>query len=82
PDGVADGLIAPAEDAMDAIAEIETKKMEAINAQQLATTRTAYMVMLSGIAVVLMIAIFLGWALTRAIAAPVSVMTRAMRRLA
>jgi len=82
PDGVADELIAPAEDAMDAIAEIEAKKMETINTQQLATTRTAYTVMLSGIAVVLLIAIFLGWALTRAIAAPVSVMTRAMRRLA
>ncbi|WP_374574337.1 methyl-accepting chemotaxis protein [Phenylobacterium sp.] len=82
PDGVADGLIAPAEDAMEAILEIETKHMAAINAEQKATARTAYTVMLSGIAVVMLIAIVFGWMLTRAIARPVSVMTRAMRRLA
>ncbi|MFN3521768.1 MAG: methyl-accepting chemotaxis protein [Phenylobacterium sp.] len=82
PDGVADELIAPAEDAMDAIVEIETKRSADISAMQQATTRKAYVVMLSGVAVVLLIAVVLGWALSRAIAGPVSMMTRAMRRLA
>jgi methyl-accepting chemotaxis protein len=80
--GVADELIAPAEDAMDAIAEIETKRMADINALQQSTTRQAFIAIAAGISTVLLIAIVLGWTLSRAIAGPVSLMTRAMRRLA
>jgi methyl-accepting chemotaxis protein len=80
--GVADELIAPAEDAMDAIAEIETKRMADINALQQSTTRQAYIAIAAGISTVLLIAIVLGWLLSKAIAGPVSLMTRAMRRLA
>ena len=82
PDGLADDLITPAEDAIEAIADIEAKAMASTHANQVATTRTANTVILSGIAFVLLIAVALGWMLTAAIARPVSAITRSMRRLA
>ena len=82
PDGLADELITPAEDAMNAIAELEAAEMKAITADQLSATRTAYIAILSGIGFILFMSVALGWALSRAIADPVAAMTRAMRRLA
>jgi methyl-accepting chemotaxis protein len=82
PDGKADGLIAPAEDGMEAILESETKALELLQAKQIAATRFADISLAVGMAVALMIAIGLAWLLTRTIAGPVAAMTRAMRKLA
>ncbi len=82
PDGTADGLIAPAEDGMEAIVEAEVAMMETLGAKQVAATRFAYLSLAIGISLAVLIAVTLGGVLTRTIGGPVSAMTRAMRKLA
>ena len=82
PDGTADAVIGPAEDAIEAVQTAVTRETEQLQAQQIAATRSAYVSLAAGLALAVMIAIGLGMLLTRMIAAPVTAMTAAMRRLA
>ncbi|MBI1200068.1 MAG: HAMP domain-containing protein [Phenylobacterium sp.] len=82
PDGVADGLIAPAEDGIAALFETQSKRMDALAADQTAVTRIANLSLAGCILFGLLIAAALGVLLTRAIARPVTALTEAMRRLA
>ena len=82
PDGLADQLISPVEDAMDAVVQAEMAKMEELQQVQIDSTRMAYASLVIGLALAVMIAIGLGFLLTRMIAGPVNAMTAAMRRLA
>ncbi|HQT51993.1 MAG TPA: methyl-accepting chemotaxis protein [Phenylobacterium sp.] len=82
PDGAADGLIAPAEDGIEAIFDSETKRLAGLAARQTAITRSAYLTLAAGLFLGLLIAVAVGLWLTRAIARPVTAMTRAMRLLA
>ncbi|HVK42370.1 MAG: mcpA [Phenylobacterium sp.] len=82
PDGLADQLIAPVEDAMEAVLEAEIAKMEQLQQVQVDSTRNAYGSLIIGLALAVLIAIGLGFLLTRMIAGPVNAMTAAMRRLA
>jgi len=82
PDGAADGLIAPAEDGIEALYEATNKRMETLVARQAAVTRTAYITLAACIGLAVLIATALGVLLTRAIARPVTALTEAMRKLA
>ncbi|WP_332765418.1 methyl-accepting chemotaxis protein [Phenylobacterium sp.] len=82
PDGLADTVITPAEDAMDAVVEAETAKLAVLQTQQVASSRSAYTWLMLGLALAMTIAVALGGLLTRTIARPVTAMTAAMRRLA
>ncbi|WP_309646520.1 methyl-accepting chemotaxis protein [Phenylobacterium sp.] len=82
PDGLADTVITPAEDAMDAVVEAEVAKMTLLQEQQVQSSRSAYTWLTLGLALAMLIAVGLGWLLTRTIALPVTAMTAAMRRLA
>jgi len=82
PDGLADKVISPAEDAMDAVIAAEVAKMAAQEKMQADATRNAYASLIVGLAMAVLIASGLGLLLTRTIAQPVNAMTRAMRRLA
>ncbi|WP_374660179.1 methyl-accepting chemotaxis protein [Phenylobacterium sp.] len=82
PNGSADAVISPAEDAIEAVQTAVTKEAEQLQAQQISATRSAYINLAGGLGLAVMIAIGLGMLLTRMIAAPVTAMTAAMRRLA
>ena len=82
PDGLADKVISPAEDAMDAVVASEMAKMDRLQQVQVNSSRAAYMALAIGLALAVLIAVGLGWLLTSMIAAPVSAMTGAMRKLA
>jgi methyl-accepting chemotaxis protein len=82
PDGLADQLIAPVEDAIDGVQSIESKQMADLQDQQIASMRAAYISLAAGIGLAVLIAVGLGWLLSRMIAGPVTQMTAAMRRLA
>ena len=82
PDGLADQVISPVEDAMDAILAAEMAQMEKLQQLQVTSTRNAYASLVVGLTLAVMIAIGLGMLLTRMIAGPVNAMTAAMRRLA
>ncbi|MDO9433581.1 MAG: methyl-accepting chemotaxis protein [Phenylobacterium sp.] len=82
PDGLADQLISPVEDAMDAVVQSEMAKMDELQQVQINSTRNAYASLVIGLALAVMFAIGLGLLLTRMIAGPVNAMTAAMRRLA
>jgi methyl-accepting chemotaxis protein len=82
PDGAADGLIAPAEDGIEALFEVKSKEGEALEARQAEVTRTAYLTLAGCILLAALIAAGLGMLLTRAIARPVTQLTEAMRKLA
>jgi methyl-accepting chemotaxis protein len=82
PDGVADDLIAPAEDGIAALYGTQVRHMEALAARQAAVTREANLWLAGCIAFAVLIAAALGVLLTRAIARPVTALTEAMRKLA
>lgn len=82
PDGAADGVIAPAEDGIEALIERQTTALQAHEVQQARLERLAFASLGAGIVGGMLIAVGLAWLLTRAIAGPVSAMTAAMRRLA
>ncbi|WP_334164836.1 HAMP domain-containing protein, partial [Phenylobacterium sp.] len=82
PDGAADGLIAPAEDGIEALYEATNTRMETLVARQASVTRTAYITLAACIGLAVLIATALGVLLTRAIARPVTALTEAMRKLA
>jgi len=82
PDGLADKLIAPAEDAIDAVLEAEIKSMATLQDSQVATTNSAYVSLAIGLGMAVLIAVGLGWLLSKMIASPVNAMTATMRRLA
>ena len=81
-DGRADQLIGPAEDAIDALIEAERAQLTANEARSEAAAQMVGMVVIGGLIISALLAIGVGLALTRMIAAPVTRMTDAMRRLA
>ncbi len=82
PDGVADGLMDPIEQAIDAIIETEAKDNAETSGYMHSNINTATMAIYSGLAVALAIAVGLGWLLTRLVAKPIRELTAAMGRLA
>jgi methyl-accepting chemotaxis protein len=82
PDGIADGLIAPAEDGIAALYDNETKRLDRLAEQNAKVVRSAYMTLAGCIALAVLIAGGLGMLLTRVIAGPVTALTTAMRKLA
>jgi methyl-accepting chemotaxis protein len=82
PDGLADELITPAEDGIEALFEQKVKERDALDAQQSKVTRDAFLTLAACIALAVLIASALGMMLTRAIAKPVTALTDAMRKLA
>ncbi|WP_312160568.1 methyl-accepting chemotaxis protein [Phenylobacterium sp.] len=82
PDGAADSVIAPAEDAMDAVQAAMTEEMTRLQVQQIKASNTATASLAIGLTLAVLIAVGLGWLLSKMIAAPVTAMTAAMRRLA
>ncbi|NEX94745.1 methyl-accepting chemotaxis protein, partial [Caulobacter sp. 17J65-9] len=82
PSGAADGLMAPAEDAIDEIVKLEKAREAAIGAAHERAVKTADLVLYVGLAGAVAIAAAMGWLLARAIARPVVAMTGVMRRLA
>ena len=81
PDGVADGLMAPIEDTIDAIIEAETKANAVYTAETASNIQIATVAMYSGLAVSLALAVALGLLLTRLVATPIRQLTVAMGRL-
>ncbi|MCL4716054.1 MAG: methyl-accepting chemotaxis protein [Hyphomonadaceae bacterium] len=80
--GVADQLIAPAEEGVDAlIADVQAELAE-LQARSESAAFTAGAVMLGGLLLAALLSVGIGVALTRGIAGPVTQMTAAMRRLA
>ena len=82
PDGPADKLMSPIEDAIDAIIEVETKANAAYTAETASNIKIAIMAIYAGLGVALVIAVGLGLLLTRLIAKPIRDLTAAMGRLA
>jgi len=82
PDGPADQLIAPVETAISAVIDAESKQMAQLQEQQVRSTQGAYISLIVGIGLAVLIAVGLGWLLSRMIAGPVNAMTATMRRLA
>jgi len=80
--GVADGLIAPAEDGIDAMIEAERAAVEDLQARSEAAANTVGIVIVGGLLLSVLLSIGIGLLLTRGIARPVTLMTSAMRRLA
>ena len=82
PDGVADGLMDPIEEAIDAIIETEAKDDAETNGYMHSNINTATWAIYGGLAVALAIAVGLGWLLTKLVAKPIRELTEAMGRLA
>jgi methyl-accepting chemotaxis protein len=82
PNGSADGLIAPAEDGIEAIFQAQTQRLQGLADHQARVTRNAYASLAAGISLGVLASLALALLLTRAIARPVTAMTAAMRRLA
>ncbi|HEY8616801.1 methyl-accepting chemotaxis protein [Phenylobacterium sp.] len=82
PDGLADELITPAEDGIEALFEQKGKQRDALDAKQDKVTSQAFITLGACIALAVLIASALGMLLTRAIARPVTALTDAMRQLA
>src|SRR5690606_23975776 len=81
-DGVADQLIAPAEDGIDALIADVQAELQQLEARSEAAAVTAGAVMLGGLFLAALLSVGIGAVLTRGIAGPVTQMTNAMRRLA
>ena len=81
-DGVADQLIAPAEDGIDALIADVQAELQQLEARSEAAAVTAGAVMLGGLLLAALLSVGIGAVLTRGIAGPVTQMTNAMRRLA
>ncbi len=82
PNGLADSVMGPAEDGIEALYDSETKKVELQAQRQATVTRNAYLALAGGIGLAVMLAIGVGVLLTRAVAGPVTALTGAMRQLA
>ncbi|BCH29614.1 chemoreceptor McpA [Mesorhizobium sp. L-8-10] len=82
PDGPADALIAPIEDALDSVIELGTTANQASSAQQQVEVDRASVALYVGLVAALLIAAGVWWLLTRLIAAPINALTAAMGRLA
>jgi methyl-accepting chemotaxis protein len=82
PDGLADSVMGPAEDGIEALYKSETTKVEAQAKRQATVTRNAYLALGGCIGLAVLIAIGVGAMLTRAVAGPVTALTAAMRQLA
>ncbi|MGE0740991.1 MAG: methyl-accepting chemotaxis protein [Hyphomonadaceae bacterium] len=80
--GVADQLIAPAEDGIDALIELEQATLAELQTASESAARMVTLVVIGGLIVSALLAIGVGLLLTRLIARPVTQMTDAMRRLA
>lgn len=81
-DGSADGFIAPAEEAIEALKEMSGARVDAAKAAQDRATATAGYVLMGGIALASLLAVIMGWLLSRAIGRPIVQMTGVMGRLA
>jgi methyl-accepting chemotaxis protein len=82
PDALADELITPAEDGIEAVFNANTKRLQTLAAHQATVTRNAYLSLAGGIGLGVLIALILAGLLSRAIATPVTALTNAMRKLA
>ena len=80
--GVADQLIAPAEEGIESIINGVHAELEQLEASSRAAAETVRLVTMGGLALAALLAIAIGMMLTRTVAAPVKSMTEAMRRLA
>lgn len=80
--GVADTLIAPAEEGIDAVIAAEQAQLEELEARSEAAAAMVTYVILGGLLISALLSIAIGVGLTRAIAGPVTLMTAAMRKLA
>lgn len=82
PDGVADHLMDPIEEAIDAIIDTEAKDDAETRGIMHSNIDIATWAIYGGLAVALAIAVGLGWLLTRLVAKPIRELTEAMGRLA
>src|SRR5262249_7834242 len=82
PDGLADQLITPAEDGIQAAIDMENEEFARSEAGFDSAHNQAFIVMLGGMVGALGLSILIGWMLARLIAAPTQSMAHAMRRLA
>jgi methyl-accepting chemotaxis protein len=82
PNGSADALIAPIEDALDAVIELETEANRALTATEGRQLEDARVALYAGLGVAVAMAMALGYLLSRTIATPIVTLTSAMRRLA
>ena len=82
PEGTADRLIAPIEDALDSLIANEEAKALSLNTELRAGIDEARTALLAGLGIALLISLALGFLLTRAIARPIDRLTAAMGRLA
>jgi methyl-accepting chemotaxis protein len=82
PDGLADTLIAPIEDSLDAVIASKSAANSTLVESQATRIGFADYALYAGLGVAVAIAIALGLLLTRTIAAPIRTLTAAMRRLA
>jgi len=81
-DGVADQLIAPAEDGIDQLIAAEGAQLEELEARSEGAAAMVTAVILGGLLISALLSLAIGVALTRAISGPVTIMTSAMGRLA
>ena len=81
-EGSADGFIAPAEEAITALQELSATRISEARAAQERAAAIAEIVLLGGIALASLLAVLMGWLLSRAIGRPIVQMTGVMGRLA
>ncbi|MGI6856382.1 methyl-accepting chemotaxis protein [Mesorhizobium sp. 1B3] len=82
PDGTADRLIAPIEDALESLIADEAKKSQALTAALQGNIGEARAALVTGLGIAMLISVALGFMLTRMIAKPIDRLTAAMGRLA
>ncbi|MCR5873860.1 methyl-accepting chemotaxis protein [Phenylobacterium sp. J426] len=82
PDGIADGKIAPAEDAIEKMVEVEEGRLAERHAHMGKARMMVNAVIYGGVGLAILIALGAGLLLARTVAAPIVAMTDAMRRLA
>ena len=81
-DGVADQLMSKVEEPIDAVVASEAEYITLQKGRLAATNRNTYIMISTALAVAVLIAVAMGWILSRGIAGPIAAMTAAMRRLA
>jgi methyl-accepting chemotaxis protein len=82
PDGSADKLVSPIEDALEALIENENVSGEELTGALQSGIGEARIALIAGLVIALAISVALGFLLTRMIAAPINSLTAAMGRLA
>jgi methyl-accepting chemotaxis protein len=82
PDGMADGLMSAAEEPIDLVTEAEAESVEIMQARLSTINRQTTLILMGALAAAALVAVLLGWALSKAIGTPIGAMTNAMRRLA